>query len=434
MATLRFRPPIPDYPSAIPMSELSRIVTQDAGASICIVGADLRFQYVNEPFAKALGFAPGQMVRMTILDAYGPAHIEVLTAYLQRALAGESLNYERFGRMAQKDGLWRTVALRPWRDADGQIAGVIGVAMTVQELKIAAEKLRVANERLSSHMDNSPLLVIDLDASLNITHCSIRSQQVFGQLPDDLVGCNVLAQLGGLHADSLRVSFERLQRGEESRNHVASTHVRADGTLLHCEWFNSALTDANGQVTSIMSLVEDVSARVTAEAQLRRMAMHDQLTGLHNRASLEECVAAALALGERNGATVTLIFVDLDGFKSINDAHGHAAGDRVLSEVATRIKGCVRAADTVARLGGDEFVVLLHPDGNTSEPDAVVDRLFLALQLPVDVGDSTTTVGASIGIAQHAAGPGTASDLLRRADAAMYEAKRAGKGQARRAA
>ena len=141
--------------------------------------------------------------------------------------------------MAQKDGLWRTVALRPWRDADGQIAGVIGVAMTVQELKIAAEKLRVANERLSSHMDNSPLLVIDLDASLNITHCSIRSQQVFGQLPDDLVGCNVFAQLGGLHADSLRVSFERLQRA--ARNRATTLPRRMCARTERCSTANGSI-------------------------------------------------------------------------------------------------------------------------------------------------------------------------------------------------
>lgn len=434
MDTTRFRPPVPDYPSAVPMDELTRILSQEVGASICVVGRDLRFKYVNEPFARALGFSTGEMVEMTVLDAYGEAHFEAVARNLHQVLSGEELNYERFGRLVLRDGLWRTVALRPWRDADNQIIGVIGVSMAVQELKNSAEKLRVANERLSSHMDNSPLLVMDLDAQLNVTHCSFRSRQMFGQEPAELVGRNVLEALGDLRAGPLRTSFERLQQGQESRNRVESVHALADGTLVHCEWFNSALTDAHGQVTSIMSLVEDVTVRVAAELQLRRMALHDQLTGLHNRASLEERVVTALAGARRSGAVVTLLFVDLDGFKSINDRHGHAAGDRVLCAVAERLLGCVRAADTVARLGGDEFVVLLapdeYPDGSDTMAEAMAERIFAALGARIDLGGEETVIGASIGIAQHPPVPGTAADLLRRADGAMYEAKRAGKGRA----
>jgi diguanylate cyclase (GGDEF)-like protein/PAS domain S-box-containing protein len=437
MDTLRFRPPVPDYPSAVPMDELTRLLSQDVGASICVVGRDLRFKYVNEPFARALGFSAADMVEMTVLDAYGEAHFAAVARNLHQVLAGEELNYERFGRLVLRDGLWRTVALRPWRDASNEVIGVVGVSMAVQELKNSAEKLRVANERLSSHMDNSPLLVMDLDAGLRVTHCSFRCRQLFGQEPDDLVGRHVLDALGELNAGALRSSFERLQQGQESRNRVESVHARADGTLVYCEWFNSALTDAHGEVTSIMSLVEDVSARVAAESQLRRMAMHDQLTGLHNRASLEDRVAGAVAMAQRTGAVVTLLFVDLDGFKSINDQHGHAAGDRVLRAVAERLLASVRAADTVARLGGDEFVILLAPDDHAdaaaASSDAMAARIFAALDAGIDLGGHDAVISASIGIAQHPPVPGSAAELLRRADGAMYEAKRAGKGRARRA-
>lgn len=442
MDSMRFRPPVPDYPSAVPMDELTRLLSQDVGASICVIGRDLLFKYVNEPFARALGFSTREMVGMTMLDAYGEAHHEAVTRNLHQVLAGEELNYERFGRLALRDGLWRTVALRPWRDADGGIIGIIGVSMAVQELKNSTEKLRVANERLSSHMDNSPLLVIDLDAQLNVTRCSHRCRQMFGQEPDQLMGRNVLEALGGLSAAPLRTSFERLQQGQESRNRVESVHVLADDTRVHCEWFNSALTDAQGQVTSIMSLVEDVTIRVAAESQLRRMALFDPLTGLHNRTSLEACVMAAFASARRSGAAVTLLFVDLDGFKFINDRYGHAAGDRVLCEVASRLLGCVRATDTVARLGGDEFAVLLAPDDHTGASDAAskagsdatAERIFAALNASIDLGDDTAVIGASIGIAQHPPVPATPEELLKRADAAMYEAKRAGKGRAQHAA
>jgi diguanylate cyclase (GGDEF)-like protein/PAS domain S-box-containing protein len=421
------------YPTEVPLDELTRLFCQDVGASICVIGSDLRFKFVNEPFARALGFTPNAMVDMTMLDAYGEAHFEAITSNLRRVLSGESLDYERFGKLALRDGLWRTVALRPWRDASGEAIGIIGVSMQVQELKNSAEKLRAANERLSSHMQNSPLTVVELDARLLVTHCSPRASQMFGLDADALIGNDVLATLGGADADTMRRSFERLQQGQESRNRFESTHQRADRSIVHCEWFNSALTDARGEITSIMSLIEDVTVRVQVESELRRMASHDPLTGLRNRGSLEECLDDAIARAGRSHIQVSVLFVDLDGFKRVNDNYGHAAGDQVLCEVALRLKQCVREGDTVGRVGGDEFVVIPASDGRSESADSIAQRLLEALAEPISFKGGSAQISASIGIAQHPPFPGDAKEMLKSADAAMYEAKRAGKGCVRTA-
>jgi diguanylate cyclase (GGDEF)-like protein len=172
------------------------------------------------------------------------------------------------------------------------------------------------------------------------------------------------------------------------------------------------------------SLAADLAAR---ERQLRHQAFHDPLTGLANRALFADRLGHALALHARSGRSIGLVFVDLDGFKEVNDTFGHAAGDDLLVRVAQRVAGVTRAGDTVARLGGDEFAVLLE-DGD--DPAHSAERILAALAAGFPLADRTCAVGASIGVTTLRADdvPASADDLLARSDTAMYAAKRAGKG------
>ncbi len=162
--------------------------------------------------------------------------------------------------------------------------------------------------------------------------------------------------------------------------------------------------------------------------QVRRQAFHDGLTGLANRALLQDRIAHALARRARQGTTVALLFLDLDDFKTINDRFGHPAGDQVLIEIADRLRGCLRPNDTAARLGGDEFAVLLEDLAGTETAVEVAERLIEAIRPPIHLGRSMGQVGVSIGIATSLVGGGTTPDLLRNADFAMYRAKALGKG------
>ncbi|MBU1228770.1 MAG: diguanylate cyclase [Proteobacteria bacterium] len=170
---------------------------------------------------------------------------------------------------------------------------------------------------------------------------------------------------------------------------------------------------------------QDVSALKASEEQVRHMALHDPLTGLPNRQLFADRLEQALRLARRTGSIVGLLYVDLDGFKKLNDAYGHAHGDRVLVETALRLRACVRDSDTVARMGGDEFVVVLSDLARTEAAHAVAKQILEALYQP-EVAGGTMFVGASVGLAcypEH----GTDQDaLLSRADAAMYAAKRLG--------
>ena len=167
---------------------------------------------------------------------------------------------------------------------------------------------------------------------------------------------------------------------------------------------------------------------LAAQEQLRHQAFHDALTGLPNRLLVLDRAEQLLARARRHGIAVPALFLDIDGFKHVNDSFGHAAGDKLLQTVAARLTSVLRESDTVGRLGGDEFVIILDPAALTDAPELVAERVLAVLREPVELGVSSgesLSISASIGITK---GPhATADELLRDADIALYRAKEAGK-------
>jgi diguanylate cyclase (GGDEF)-like protein len=178
-------------------------------------------------------------------------------------------------------------------------------------------------------------------------------------------------------------------------------------------------------VGGIVITARDVTERAALEAQLAHQAFHDPLTGLANRALFRDRVSHALALAQRRGHPITVLFLDLDDFKMVNDSLGHAEGDRLLIAAAERFLSCARSTDTVARLGGDEFAILIE---GAEGREGLLERLTAAMVHSFSLSGNQVRVTASIGVAA-AVGGESADDLLRNADVAMYEAKRHGKGR-----
>lgn len=190
----------------------------------------------------------------------------------------------------------------------------------------------------------------------------------------------------------------------------------------------SCFRDRRGRIAKHIAIFTDITERKRVEDQLREQATHDLLTGLPNRGLFLDRVSQMIALARRNGRLAALLFVDLDGFKLVNDNFGHQVGDQLLVEVAGRLASAVRESDTAARLGGDEFAVLLAGVSSRLDIMRIAGKLAADLQRPYLIGGRSVLVGASIGIAiypDHAQSP---SDLLTLADAAMYRAKSRGQG------
>lgn len=205
------------------------------------------------------------------------------------------------------------------------------------------------------------------------------------------------------------------------------TRLRRDGTTFPARVTLSLLRDEAGALIGRVLCVQDITAQRQLEEELRQAALYDPLTRLPNRRLLRDRIEHALGIRARRQTGVAVLFVDLDGFKEVNDSYGHEVGDEVLVEVARRLVDCVRGCDTLARYGGDEYVMLLEELLDREHAGAIGRRVLEAFTDPVPTAVGNLAVSASIGI--HIATDADDYDaLLRKADRAMYEAKRGGQG------
>ena len=209
---------------------------------------------------------------------------------------------------------------------------------------------------------------------------------------------------------------------------VEKRYIRPDGSTVWVRNSTSPARDPQGNIAGVVTVVEDITERKEAADRLSHLAFHDALTGLANRAQLNDRLTQALARAAQEGRSFAVLALDLDQFKIVNDTLGHDAGDLLLSEIANRLRSAVRSTDTVARVGGDEMVVIQtdieQPDGATELSRRLTERLAE----PFDIAGRRVTIGVSVGIALYPAGGTTGVTLLQNADAALYKAKKSGRG------
>jgi len=298
-------------------------------------------------------------------------------------------------------------------------------ARLAAEVGAARHRIETAQRILSI----ADMAILATNAEGVISESNRSAQLLFGYSEDDLLGMSVHLLLPPhfrqRHAELLQefVAGEQNERRMAGRNEV--TGYRKDGSFFPLE--ASIAKFKNGDEWLLVVTMHDISDRKKAEDELTRRATHDPLTGLPNRALIRDRLGNALHRSRRSGLSVALLFVDLDGFKLINDSHGHEAGDEVLKAVAARLIEQVRPGDTVARLAGDEFVVLCEQIEQPATMSVLATRINDALRQPVDHGAVSLFVTASIGVAIGNGSTHAADDLLRHADTAMYAVKEKGR-------
>jgi diguanylate cyclase (GGDEF)-like protein/PAS domain S-box-containing protein len=319
--------------------------------------------------------------------------------------------------------------------AGGRAIGAgVGVAALVAALLIAdrqlagaeryVEEVEDSEARFRSLVQHASDVVMVIDGHLRFSYLSPSVARLLGYQPDELAGVS-LTRL--LHIDD--VAHAAWLNGRDPLSGPQAVELR----LRHAngEWLTMEVTvtdlRSEAAVEGIVLTGRDVTDRKALEVELRHRALHDPLTGLANRDLFIERIVQALG-PHADVDTVAVVFIDLDDFKTVNDAMGHLIGDRLLVETARRLRGCVRSSDTAARLGGDEFAVLVTDISGPKEMEILAQRILSGLGEPVIIDGHDVRVRATIGVATNQAGVSTAEHLLGNADRAMYAAKQRGKG------
>ncbi|WP_027996167.1 diguanylate cyclase domain-containing protein [Simplicispira psychrophila] len=372
-----------------------------------------------------------------VLGAVAYAHTE---PYIERALQGQRQLFERTMRDAQGVERFTIVSYVPDMDSAlppgaAAVRGVFVQITDITERKRMENELFEEKELMRLTLQSIGDAVLCTDANACVTYINPVAERMTGWRAFAAAGQHIdkVAPLcvAGSGASDASPLCQALAHARTVGPTPGVVLQRADGQQFDVEESASPITDRHGQVTGAVMVLHDVTESVAMAARLARLAHYDALTDLPNRVLLQDRAAQALALARRAGQQVAVLYLDLDGFKQINDTLGHEVGDLLLIEFAQRLGAVVRQSDSVCRQGGDEFVVLL-PGLESVEQACVVARKILAIcAQSLQVHECALRIGVSGGIAMFPQHGETFEELARNADEAMYAAKRAGRMQFR---
>jgi len=410
--------------------EQLRQVTDNLPALVSRFDLEQRFRFANRAYRDWLGVQPESLLGQSLQEVYGEPTYSRIQPHIEAALAGERVVYER--ELATLHGPRHVeVTLIPERGSDGSVRGVYGL---INDLTVRheAELLRArSEERLSLALEGSGLALFDWDIGADLIYQSAQAAAMRGDPPvEETVSPELLRSY--VHPDDLdamRASMTAAMMGAVPVYHAEFRVRRRSGDWLWVRARGRVVDrDASGWALRMAGTYADINARKVAEDQLRYRAEFDALTDLPNRALFVERLQQAMRRAT-GSSTMALLFLDVDHFKTINDTLGHEAGDQLLKVFATRMRDCVRQTDTVARLAGDEFTVVLEGMRGADDAKALASKLIETLRAPIALAGKLFVVTSSIGIAMWRDGETDDTELLRRADAALYEAKRRGRNR-----
>jgi diguanylate cyclase (GGDEF)-like protein/PAS domain S-box-containing protein len=318
-----------------------------------------------------------------------------------------------------------------------------GVAVSMADittLRLANQELKRALAFNKAIVSSSPFSIIVSNLQGQITSVNPAAARMLWYSEEELQGCNLTL----LHdqqelARRARVLSEELMRPVSANAEVFSlkaglgltdenewSYIRKDGSRLAVQLTTAAVEDDAGQIIGLMGISYDLTERKQSDDYIYHLAHHDALTGLPSRTLLRDRLEVAVERGKRFQSLFSVLMIDLDNFKRVNDSLGHQAGDAVLREVGDRLKRCLRKVDTIARFGGDEFVVLLTELRSRAHAEIVARKIMAAVSAPIQIGTHDITVTASIGLSMF---PDSSEpdELIKHADIAMYRSKALGR-------
>jgi diguanylate cyclase (GGDEF)-like protein/PAS domain S-box-containing protein len=401
-------------------ASLLRLVANSVPALMAFYdAATFRCLFANAAYARTFGFNEQSILGRSLREIIGDEATALIQPHIDDMLQhGRPARYER--QLDTPAGpRWLDVQLLPHVDAAGTLDGAFVLINDITPRREAELALRQSEQRLAQFMQASVEGIV-FHESGTITDANLPIQHLIGYSLDELLGRRTLDFIA---PDQRPRAIEMIQRQSELSYESAVIH--RDGTRIPVE-FIVRMAERGGKPLR-MVVVRDLRAALAQRERIHHLAHHDPLTGVLNRAAFMERASELMASQRAAETGGALLFIDLDHFKRVNDSLGHAAGDTLLQTLAQRLTAQLRASDVVARFGGDEFVALLPGARPLADVQEVAGKLLAALAAPVPLEGRPISVTPSVGIALYPQHARDAHDLVKHADAAMYEAKRQGR-------
>ena len=397
---------------------------------------DLRCNFANKEYLGWFGKTAEQVYQLRPQEIMGEAQFKQNEPMMRAALEGISQSFER--ELTSPSGASVCVWTQYIPDKkDDNIEGLFVVDVDITKRKKAEVALQESVQHTQAILDNMFDGVITINAKGLMESFNKAASSIFGYTSEEVIGRNLAMLMPGIPDHQHDRYLEHYL--ETSESHVIGTLLEAEGQRKDGSQFPMSLsvskTTHNGQATFI-SLIRDISQQRQDEEEIYRLAFYDPLTNLPNRRLLFDRLQQAILTSCRTDQHGALMFLDLDHFKQLNDSLGHDVGDILLQQVAARLQACIREGDSIARMGGDEFVMLIealsiYPNEAAAQAEAIAHKILAALAKPYILREHTYVITPSIGIVVFLHQLETLDELLKKADVAMYQAKTAGRNNAR---
>ena len=402
-----------------------KAVTDGLPARIAYWDKDLICRFANKPYQQFFAKMPDSVLGSTMTELMGPTVVALNQPHIDLVFQGHSVEFERQVNLPDGEKAHYLATYLPDFDAKAAVLGFFVLVSDITQVKKSEVEQQLAASVFESISDS----IIILDADGKALSVNPAYTQITGYAPEEIVGRKPRILDGARH-DPAVFSAMRLALDTEGHWEGDVWDRRKNGEAFVAWHSVSLIRGTDGEAVRYVSVFSDITARWKKAEETKHLALHDALTGLPNRYMLLERLHQSIARALREKHHLAVCFVDLDGFKAINDQWGHAAGDEVLKTVGQTLQSMLRASDTAARLGGDEFVLLIENPQNTQEVAHLAQRVIQSIQLPPGLQEKGAQLGASIGIAMlNRHEDNSADQLMKHADAAMYQAKAAGKNR-----
>lgn len=400
------------------------------------VAPDAAFELLNDAVSDQIGcpVTEGLADAAAVLTCIDPGHADRLAGILAMPPGTDDVVELTWRHRADGHPVYSRFCVQSRQRADGSVV-IEGTARDISQLHEAEVNLKLSEDRYRLMAENAWDVIWRMGMDTTITYVSPSVERVRGLTPEEAMRQPLHE---ALTPDSVVTALGYFQRLFEAMEEGITPPVfqgevqfyRKDGSIMDAELQVIPYLDADGTVTELIGVSRDISERKIIEAELTRLAITDALTGVWNRGHGEALMAADVAQASEQAVALSVLMIDLDHFKAVNDTYGHQTGDHVLINVARRLTENVRSTDVVARWGGEEFAILMR---HCDLDEAMNTAEHLRARISDGPLDAVRVVTASIGVAEHRPGEDIAS-LLARADKALYEAKRAGRNRVCRSA